>query len=145
MLTKTTTTIKPKDISRNWYLIDAKGKTLGRLSTKVALLLTGKGKPVYSPNRDCGDYVVVINAKEIAVTGQKIAQKVYYKHSGYLGGLKEITLEKLLIKDPTMVIKKSVTGMVPRNRLGRDIIKKLKVFPGAEHAHEAQNPVKIDA
>lgn len=140
MLTRITKTSKKTDFDRKWYIVDAKNQVLGRLAAKVALVLTGKNKPNYSPNTDCGDYVVIINAKLIKTTGNKLADKVYYRHSGYLGGLSEITLEKLLIKDATLPIRKAVVGMLPKNRLSKDIIKKLKIYEGEKHEHEAQSP-----
>lgn len=135
---------KPAEVERNWYVIDAEGQTLGRLASKIATLLRGKHKPIYSPSVDCGDYVIVVNAKKIQVTGQRMDQKVYYRHSGYPGGLTEITLRQQLEKHPTRVIELAVRGMLPKNKLGRKMIKKLKVYAGEEHPHQAQQPVAME-
>jgi large subunit ribosomal protein L13 len=129
---------KAKDIEREWWVIDAADKTLGRIATQVANLLMGKHKPLYATHIDTGDYVVVINAAKVKVTGKKMKQKVYYRHSGYPGGLKSQRLEELFSKDPTRVIELAVKGMLPHNRLGRAMIKKLKIYPGNEHPHQAQ-------
>lgn len=131
---------KPADIERKWLVVDAEGQTLGRLATQIAVLLRGKHKPIYSPSVDCGDYVVVINAEKIAVTGNRMDQKVYYRHSGYPGGLKQIGLRDQLEKYPTRPVELAVKGMLPKNKLGRKMFKKLKVYAGAEHPHEAQMP-----
>ena len=139
-----TYTAKPKEITRNWYLIDAKGQTLGRLSVVVADLLRGKNKPTFTPNVDCGDFVIIINTKEIKVTGNKLEDKKYYRHSGYPGGLTETNLSEMLIKHPNKVIYHAVKGMLPKNRLADEMIKKLKLFEGEEHAHIAQKPIKIE-
>lgn len=136
--------VKPEAIQRKWYLIDAKDKILGRLATEVARRLRGKHRPEFTPNMDLGDYIVIINAAEVRVTGNKAKDKVYYSHSGYPGGLKEITFEKLLAKDPTQVIEKAVKGMLPKGPLGRDVFRKLKVYAGSEHPHEAQQPEILD-
>ena len=129
---------KPADIERKWHLIDASGKTLGGLATQVASLLMGKHKPIFSPNQDTGDHVVVINAAEVRVTGNKAKQKLYYRHSGYPGGLKSITLEKMMQTDPTRVIEHAVKGMLPHTRLGAAMMKKLRVYAGEAHPHQAQ-------
>jgi len=129
---------KAKDINREWRVIDATDKTLGRMVTQVASLLMGKHKPIYAPHIDTGDYVVVINAAKVHVTGKKAEQKLYYRHSGYPGGLKSQSFEELLRKDPVRVIELAVKGMLPHNSLGRAIFKKLKVYPGNEHPHQAQ-------
>lgn len=126
-----------------WYLIDASGQVLGRLATQIAMYLRGKHKPEYTPHVDTGDYVVVINAAEIKVTGNKEQEKVYYRHSGYPGGLKEMTFEKLHAKDPTRIIELALKGMLPKNPLGRAMLRKLKVYADAEHPHTAQQPIKI--
>lgn len=139
-----TMTIKPDEIQRKWYLIDAKDKVLGRLATEVARRLRGKHRPEFTPNMDLGDYIVVINASQIRVTGNKVKDKVYYSHSGYPGGVKSITFEKLLAKDPTQVIEKAVKGMLPKGPLSRQMFRKLKVYAGAEHPHEAQQPEILD-
>ena len=134
---------KNSDIDRNWYLVDAQNKTLGRLSTEIASRLRGKHKPIYTPHVDTGDYIVVVNASKIRVTGNKMTDKVYYKHSGYIGNLKAINLETMLEKYPEKVLMKSVRGMLPKNKLGRAMIKKLRVFAGPEHTHIAQQPESL--
>jgi large subunit ribosomal protein L13 len=131
---------KKEDVQREWYVVDATGQTLGRLATQVAHRLRGKHKPTYSPSVDVGDYVIVVNAEKIHVTGRKLDQKIYYRHSGYPGGLKEITLRELLQKHPTRVVEHAVRGMLPKNRLGRQMFKKLKVYAGPDHPHAAQQP-----
>lgn len=133
-----TYSLSAKDIDKAWLVIDAEGRTLGRLSTQVAGLLLGKHKPSYSPHLDMGDFVIVINASKIRVTGQKLQDKIYYRHTGYMGGLKETTLEEMLARNPTRVIEKSVKGMLPRNRLSRHLLRHLKVYGGPDHPHEAQ-------
>jgi len=129
---------KAKDIEREWWVIDATDKTLGRMVTQVASLLMGKHKPIYAPHIDTGDYVVVINAAKVKVTGKKAKQKFYYRHSGYPGGLKSQSFEELFSKDPVRVIELAAKGMLPHNSLGRAMFKKLKVYPGNEHPHQAQ-------
>jgi large subunit ribosomal protein L13 len=129
---------KVSDIERKWHVIDASGKTLGRLATEAAVLLKGKHKPMYTPHLDVGDYVVVVNADKIEVTGKKLTQKIYYRHSNYPGGLKSVSLEKMLETHPTRAIEHAVKGMLPHNRLGAAMFKKLKVYAGAEHPHKAQ-------
>jgi large subunit ribosomal protein L13 len=135
-----TYTAKPKEIEQRWYLVDAEGQTLGRLATRIADTLRGKRKPQYTPHVDTGDFVIVVNAEKIAVTGNKLAQKRYYRHSGYPGGLRSRTLAEQLERRPTEVIRKAVKGMLPRNRLARRQITKLKVYAGPEHPHAAQDP-----
>ena len=135
---------KKHDIDRNWYLVDAQNKTLGRLSTEIAHRLRGKHKPIYTPHVDTGDYIVVVNASKIRVTGKKMTDKVYYKHSGYIGNLKSENLETMLEKYPERVLMKSVRGMLPKSKLGRAMIKKLRVFAGPEHAHIAQQPKPLE-
>lgn len=135
---------KPADVDRAWYVVDAEGQTLGRLSTQVATILRGKHKPEFSPSVDCGDYVVVINADKIRVTGQKLDKKIYYRHSGYPGGLKEISLRNQLIRFPTRPVELAVKGMLPKNKLGRKMFNKLKVYAGTEHPHEAQQPIPLE-
>ena len=130
-----TYSIKASDIEREWHVIDASGKILGRLATQVASLLMGKHKPIFSPNLDTGDFVIIINADKVRVTGNKARQKVYYRHSGYPGGLKAITLEKMMQTHPTRVIEHAVKGMLPHNRLGAAMIKKLRVYVGDTHPH----------
>lgn len=131
---------KPEDIKREWFVIDATGMTLGRLATQIATVLKGKHKPIYSPHMDTGDFVVVVNAHKVRVTGRKMDQKFYYRHSGYPGGLKEISLRDQLDRHPDRVIRFAVRGMLPKNRLGRQMIKKLKVYATPGHPHEAQQP-----
>ncbi|MEJ2749924.1 MAG: 50S ribosomal protein L13 [Anaerolineae bacterium] len=135
---------KPAEVERSWYVIDAEGQTLGRLATQIAVLLRGKHKPIYSPSVDCGDFVVVINAEKIHVTGRRLDQKIYYRHSGYPGGLSEISLRDQLQKHPTRVIEAAVRGMLPKNKLGRKMFKKMKAYAGPEHPHEAQQPVVFE-
>ncbi len=135
---------KKEDLEKKWYLVDARDKTLGRMATEVAKILRGKGKPIFTPNVDCGDFVVIINAKHIKVTGNKLKDKKYYRHSGYVGNLKVESLEEKMKKNPQDVVFRAVKGMVPHNRLGRQIIKKLKVYADDNHPHEAQKPEKID-
>lgn len=135
-----TYTTKPEDINREWYVIDATGMTLGRLATQIATVLKGKHKPVYSPYMDAGDFVIVVNAHKVRVTGRKLDQKFYYRHSGYPGGLKEISLRDQLNQHPDRVIRLAVRGMLPKNRLGRQMIKKLKIYATPGHPHEAQQP-----
>ncbi|MBW7958936.1 MAG: 50S ribosomal protein L13 [Candidatus Promineofilum sp.] len=135
---------KPADVERAWYVVDAEGQTLGRLASGIATVLRGKHKPIYSPSVDCGDFVVVINADKIAVTGNRMDQKKYYRHSLYIGGLKEITLRDQLQKHPERVIESAVRGMLPKNTLGRKMFKKLKVYAGGEHPHEAQQPQPLE-
>ena len=131
---------KPGEITRDWYVVDAEGKTLGRLATQIADRLRGKGKPQYTPHVDTGDFVVVVNAEKIAVTGNKLDDKMYYRHSGYPGGLKERPLREQLERRPTEVLRRAVKGMLPKNRLARQQITKLKIYAGPEHPHEAQAP-----
>ena len=135
---------KPGEIDRLWYVVDAEGKTLGRLATQIADTLRGKGKPEYTPHVDTGDFVVVVNAEKIAVTGNKLDDKIYYRHSGYPGGLRERTLREELARRPTEVLRKAVKGMLPRNRLARAQITKLKIYAGSEHPHEAQAPKQLE-
>lgn len=139
-----TFTTKSADIRHDWFVVDAEGKTLGRLASRIAAILKGKHKPVYSPHMDVGDYVIVINADKIQVTGRKLDQKIYYRHSGYPGGLKAISLRDQLAAHPERVLKAAVRGMLPHNRLGRAMFKKLKIYPGAEHPHQAQQPKLLD-
>ncbi len=129
---------KASDIEREWWVMDASGKTLGRLASEVAGLLKGKHKPIYSPHLDVGDYVIVVNAAKVRVTGNKLTKKIYYRHSQYPGGLKSTSLKRMMETYPTRVIEHAVKGMLPHNRLGAAMFKKLKVYPGAEHPHQAQ-------
>jgi large subunit ribosomal protein L13 len=131
---------KPQEVERKWYVIDAEGQTLGRLASEIASILRGKKKPIYTPHVDTGDYVIVVNAEKIEVTGKKRKEKIYKRHTGYPGGLREITFEKLLERHPEDIIRHAVKGMMPNGRLGRQMYKKLKVFVGPEHTHAAQTP-----
>ncbi len=139
-----TFTAKNETVQRDWYVVDATGKTLGRLSTELARRLRGKHKPVYTPHVDTGDYIVVINAEKIHVTGNKLADKMYYRFTGYIGNLKSETLGQALQRHPERVIETAVKGMLPKNPLGRAMYKKLKVYKGAEHPHAAQQPQVLD-
>lgn len=129
-----------KDIVQKWWLIDAEGKVLGRLATEIAVLLQGKKNPAFVRFMDSGDFVIVVNAEKVVVTGNKLEQKKYYSHSGYPGGIREKTMKELLGKSPEDVIRKAVRGMIPKNKLGRALVKKLKVYPGPDHPHQAQKP-----
>ena len=135
---------KADDIDRKWYLIDAEGKIVGRLATQIAKILRGKNKPTYTPSMDLGDYVVVVNAEKIKVTGNKLQGKIYRYHTFYPGGLKSVRLETLLKRKPELVVKKAIQGMIPHNKLGRAMIKKLKIYKGSEHPHQAQKLEKIN-
>ena len=135
---------KSETVKRDWYVVDAEGKTLGRLASEIARRLRGKHKPVYTPHVDTGDYIVVVNAEKVRVTGNKTTDKVYYKHSGFIGGIKSITFDKLIAKKPEMVIETAVKGMLPKNPLGRAMYRKLKVYAGPEHNHTAQQPKALD-
>ncbi len=137
---RTTHITKTADVVRKWYVVDATGQTLGRLSTAIANIIHGKHKPTFSPSVDCGDYVIVINADKVQVTGKKLDQKIYRRHSGYVGGMKETTLRNMMSKKPEEVIKHAVKGMLPKNTLGDNMIKKLHVYAGPEHKHIAQKP-----
>jgi large subunit ribosomal protein L13 len=136
--------VKASEIERRWWLVDANDQTLGRLATRIAALLEGKHKPIYSPHIDTGDHVVVINAAKVRVTGNKLTQKHYYRHSNYPGGLKDETLAAVLDRKPELVIERAVKGMLPQNRLGRAMFRKLKVYSGAEHPHQAQQPTAVE-
>ena len=131
---------KPADIRAEWWIVDATGQNLGRLASRIAQILRGKHKPYFDPSQDCGDYVIVINAEKVAVHPRHLDQKIYYRHSGYPGGLKEIPLRRMLQTHPERVIQKAGWGMLPKNRLGRRLLKKLKVYAGPEHPHQAQQP-----
>lgn len=135
---------KPADIVKEWYAVDVEGKTLGRIATKIATILQGKHKAMYTPSIDTGDFVIVLNASKIKLTGKKEEQKIYYSHSGYIGGLKEISFKRMLEKRPERIIELAVKGMLPKGRLGRQMIKKMKVYAGAEHPHEAQAPKTLE-
>lgn len=136
---------KPSEITREWYVVDAKGMNLGRLATLIATHLMGKHKPMYTTHIDCGDNVVVINAAEITVTGTKLTEKKYYRHSGYPGGIKETTLERLLQDHPERPIQQAVAGMLPKNKLQAERMKRLKVYPGSDHPHDPQSPKPLGA
>ena len=135
---------KPHEVERKWYLVDATDKTLGRLSSKIASMLRGKHKPIFTPHVDCGDYVVVIHAEKVKVTGKKLEDKEYKRHSGYPGGLKTVTLEKMLEEKPEDVMIHAVKGMLPKGKLGRQMLKKVRVYKGAEHDHSAQKAEKLE-
>jgi large subunit ribosomal protein L13 len=134
---------KKGEVEQSWYVVDATDQTLGRLASDIARVLRGKHKPTYTPNNDVGDFVVVINASKVAFSGKKLTDKTYYRHSGYPGGLREFSLEKMLDRHPERVLEKAVRGMLPHNRLGEDMYRKLKVYPGAVHPHEAQRPLDL--
>jgi large subunit ribosomal protein L13 len=139
-----TFTAKQAEIMRDWYVVDAEGLTLGRLAAKIAPILKGKHKPIYTPHLDCGDFVIVVNAEKVRVTGRKLDQKVYYQYSGYPGGIKSTNLRDQLAKHPERVLEAAVRGMLPKNRLGRRMIKKLKVYAGDSHPHQAQQPKPLE-
>jgi large subunit ribosomal protein L13 len=135
---------KPAEVDRDWYVVDASGRTLGRLATEIATRLRGKHKPIFTPHVDTGDYIIVVNAAKIRVTGNKLKDKIYHHHTGYIGNLKSISLEKMLATTPERVITKAVKGMLPKNKLGAAMIKKLKVFGGPDHDHVAQQPQPLE-
>lgn len=135
---------RPADIKRTWYLVDASGKTLGRLASEIATRLRGKHKAEYTPHMDTGDYIIVVNAEKIHVTGNKAKGKIYYHHTGYIGHMKDISFEKLLAKDPEKVLRLAVKGMISRNPLGRAMMRKLKIYAGSTHEHQAQQPIVLD-
>jgi large subunit ribosomal protein L13 len=139
-----TFTQKQAEIERDWYVVDAEGETLGRLAARIAPILKGKHKPIYTPHLDCGDFVIVVNAEKVRVTGRKLDQKFYHRHSGYPGGLKSISLRDQLDKHPERVLEAAIRGMLPKNKLGRRMIKKLKVYAGDAHPHEAQQPKPLE-
>lgn|SRR5574341_131134 len=139
-----TYTARASDVQHKWYVVDASGQTLGRLATRIATVLRGKHKPMFTPHVDCGDYVIVVNAEKVRVTGNKLDEKKYYRHSGYPGSLKERTLREMLDKFPDRVITLAVKNMLPKNKLSRTVIRKLKVYAGPEHPHGAQNPDKLE-
>ena len=135
---------KKEEVEHKWYLVNAEGKVLGRLSTELVKILRGKNKPTYTPHTDTGDFVVVVNAGKVTLTGRKMKDKIYYHHTGYPGGIKEINAEKLLAKKPTEMIRIAVKGMLPKNSLGRQMLRKLKIYAGPSHPHEAQRPVPLE-
>lgn len=134
----------PSDVERKWYVVDAEGKTLGRMASEIASILRGKKKPIYTPHIDTGDYVIVVNAEKVVTTGKKLNQKIYYHHSEYVGGMKEATLQEMLNKKPEYVITHAVKGMLPKGPLGRQMLKKLFVYAGPEHKHAAQKPEALE-
>ncbi|MET0106044.1 MAG: 50S ribosomal protein L13 [Sedimenticola sp.] len=140
----TTVSAKPAEVRRDWYVVDATDKTLGRLASEIARHLRGKHKPEYTPHVDTGDYIVVVNCEKVRVTGNKMSDKMYHHHTGYVGNLKSISLDKLLAKAPERVIETAVKGMLPKNPLGRAMFKKLKVYAGPEHQHQAQQPQALE-
>ena len=135
---------KPQEVQSSWYLVNAEGQTLGRLASQIASRLRGKHKPEYTPHVDTGDYIVVVNAEKIHVTGRKLKDKIYYKHTGYIGNLKKESLEHLMQRAPEKALQRAVKGMLPRNPMGRQMFKKLRVFSGTEHPHQAQQPVLLE-
>lgn len=139
-----TYTATPSTIKRDWYIVDATDKVLGRLASEVARRLRGKHKAEYTPHMDTGDYIVIINAEKIRVTGNKATDKIYYRHSGFPGGLKTINFEKLLDKSPTTILERAIKGMLPKGPLGREMYRKLKIYTGAEHKHTAQQPIQLE-
>lgn len=141
---RTTFIAKPAEIEKKWYVVDAEGQTLGRLASEIASILRGKNKPIFTPNVDTGDYVIVINAEKIKVSGKKLDQKLYRRHSDYVGGFKETTLRAMLDKKPEQVMIHAVKGMLPKNTLGRNMLKKLFVYAGSEHKHQAQSPEVLE-
>ncbi len=144
MTMKTTKTINPENSDIKWYVVDATNLVLGRLASQIATILRGKNKPCYSPNQDCGDYVIVVNAEKVQLTGRKLEQKMYYHHTGYIGGIKGVPVAKQLEEHPERVLEKAVERMISRNALGRKQMKKLRIFVGPEHTHQAQNPIVLD-
>jgi large subunit ribosomal protein L13 len=135
---------KKESVKRDWYLLDASGKVLGRMATKLAVYLRGKHKPIFTPSVDCGDFIVVVNAAKVRLTGKKAEQKIYFTHSGYPGGAKSLTFEKMMGKSPERVVRLAVEGMLPKNRLGRQMIKKLKIYAGTEHPHKSVKLQKLE-
>ena len=135
---------KKEEVEHKWYLVNAEGKVLGRLSTELVKILKGKNKPTYTPHMDTGDFVVVVNAGKVTLTGKKMKDKIYYHHTGYPGGIKEMNAEKLLAKKPTEMIRMAVKGILPKNSLGRQMLRKLKIYAGSNHPHEAQKPVPLE-
>ena len=135
---------KKEELGYKWYLVNAEGKVLGRLATELAKILRGKNKPTYTPHVDTGDFVIVVNAGKVALTGKKMKDKIYYHHTGYPGGIKEMNAEKLLAKKPTEMIRMAVRGMLPKNSLGRQMLRKLKIYGGPNHPHDAQKPISLE-
>ncbi len=141
---KTTYMATPADVERKWYVVDAEGKTLGRIASQIAMILRGKNKPTYTPHLDTGDFVIIVNADKIALTGKKLDQKIYYRHSGYLGGMRATSARTMLATRPERPLELAIKGMLPHNRLGRQMFRKLKVYAGPQHPHAAQKPEKIE-
>ena len=141
---RSTTITKPADVQRKWYVVDAEGKTLGRLASEVAKILRGKHKPTFQPHVDTGDYVIVVNAEKVVVTGNKMEQKQYFRHSGWVGGDKLVSMKVMMGKKPTFAVSNAIRGMLPKNNLGRKIYKKLHVYAGPEHLHQAQKPEALE-
>lgn len=139
-----TTLAKEGEVKRNWVLVDLEGKTLGRAATRIADILRGKTKVIYTPHTDTGDFVIAVNAQKIKLTGDKLHKKIYYRHTGYIGGIKEVTAEKLLQRNPEGLIRKAVNGMLPKNRSQKHLMRKLKIYPLAEHPHAAQQPKPVE-
>ncbi len=135
---------KPLELERKWYIVDAEGKTLGRMASEVASVLRGKHKPIFTPHVDCGDYVIIINADKVVLTGKKLDQKKFRWHTGYIGHLRERSYRELMAKKPEFVVEQAIKGMLPKNTLGREMYKKLKVYSGSEHGHEAQKPEALE-
>ena len=135
--------VKKEDLDHQWYLVNAEGKVLGRLATELAKILRGKNKPSFTPHVDTGDFVIVVNAKKVVLTGKKMKDKIYYHHTGYPGGIKEVNAEKLLAKKPTEILRIAVKGMLPKNSLSRQVLRKLKIYAGPNHPHEAQKPLPL--
>ena len=136
--------VKPKDVERKWWLVDAEDQVLGRLASRIVLVLRGKHKPIYSPHMETGDFVVVVNAEKVKITGKKREEKLYYRHSGYPGGLKTEVLGKILVKKPTFPLEHAIKGMLPKGKMGRKIFLNVKIYAGPEHPHEAQKPEKLE-
>jgi large subunit ribosomal protein L13 len=136
-------TARAGEVERLWYVVDAQGKVLGRLASRIAMVLRGKNKPTFTPHMDTGDFVVVVNAAQVQLTGRKLDNKMYYRHSGFTGGLKSVSARGLLQKKPTDLLRHAVRGMLPKNSLGRQLLRKLKIYPGGEHPHQAQEPVAL--
>lgn len=139
-----TTLAKKGEVVRNWVLVNLEGKVLGRAATQIANILRGKNKPIYTPHADTGDFVLAINASKIKLTGNKLLKKVYYRHTGFIGGIKEITAGRLLAKNPAEMLRRAVHGMLPKNRMNKHLLRKLRVYPGAEHPHAAQQPQTLE-
>lgn len=135
---------KPQDMERKWYIVDAEGQTLGRLASRIATILRGKHKPIYTPHMDCGDHVIVVNAEKVAVTGNRLTEMYYYRHSGYPGGMRKTSLRDMLNKKPEFVISEAVRRMLPKNNLARKMLRKLHVYAGPEHPHQAQKPERLE-